>query len=954
MSSDTSFETKFFSLSIYDSVTSSRWMDLPREKILSTVMELIRVVAVRGLSFEKPLLRKLDKVFVNAVKHEWLNDTEIWKSVIPQLATLSGTDQNLWENTMVILNMLSEDIFDFGAGTMTSKKVGFLKQTLAVQFPHIERLCGIVLEQYVVNPAAVKPSLVNATLSTMSHYYKWVNITDITFKLVNIILTNIWDNVQFRIECVKCMCEIFSMEIPNFSPHEVSKIGPLKHQMFVWYSTVCEKLGQIPNRFTSHDRLFYEVLLNQVSIMFTSVVKCNIWLMFELADSGSNVVSTLIRATDLASDEGFKSFMAMWLGFTDSLVASRRSQGVVDPDDILTRFTPQVASCPPELLTELSKCVIGKMAQPPEVTISETEDGEIVREDSRETAEIDLYVVMAKILQNICFLNRSGIEGNLLQMLQNLIANVRNGGVGWASLLSKIVWSAGSIAGVTPSRESEQEERRFTFEIIRELLGLCNLHNSKTNRAIVASNVLFYCGKHHRFLRSNHKFLRTVFKKLFEFMLETTPGVKEMACDTFLVICRSCVHKLVVPIVEGTAQYSPFVDSLSDEICQYLSILDPLQICTVYEGIGLLMGAINGDLERQQNLCLKFTNPFLTKWQEILFLGNQNSGSLFDLNVTRDLSLFLRVLERLSFGIAHGNVVEPIIGRIYEDILRIYKLYSLEGTNTAVAVFKSVQKVKGDCLRLVSTYVSISVKDAELAPSVAANIIPRLLDYVLEDYKICVQTRNPEVLFLLASICRHLSNSIAPAVGSIWDKTFEPTRQLLSGRENPDHRFAFYTFLLELTRNCFEALLNHLIQFDQLIAYLETIVAGVENENPQISSISLNIVSEFLDKLQNQTIYQQIHCPLVGIIIGVLTDKLHDAGKEAQIRILQTLLTKGNACMPNETVQNLYTVLQKIGLKQWEIFTHTVLTVGIQNPDNFKQLMNDLKIVVQFGGQLDL
>jgi len=95
LSNATSLNTKFFALSIYDSVSASRWMELPREKILNTVLELIKTIAVRGMQEEKPLLRKLDKVFVNAVKNEWLNGTEVWKSVIPQLAGLSGTDQNL-------------------------------------------------------------------------------------------------------------------------------------------------------------------------------------------------------------------------------------------------------------------------------------------------------------------------------------------------------------------------------------------------------------------------------------------------------------------------------------------------------------------------------------------------------------------------------------------------------------------------------------------------------------------------------------------------------------------------------------------------------------------------------------------------------------------------------------------------------------------------------------------
>jgi len=47
----------------------------------------------------------------------------------------------------------------------------------------------------------------------------------------------------------------------------------------------------------------------------------------------------------------------------------------------------------------------------------------------------------------------------------------------------------------------------------------------KENKAVVASDIMYVVGQYPRFLKSNWKFLRTVVKKLFEFMHETFPGI---------------------------------------------------------------------------------------------------------------------------------------------------------------------------------------------------------------------------------------------------------------------------------------------------------------------------------------------------------------------------------------------------------------------------------------------
>lgn len=1012
LSPQSTVNTKFFSLSIYDSATASRWEELPKEKLLATVLELIKTFSARGAVEEKPILRKLDKVFVNAVKNEWLTGSEMWKSVIPQLAQLSGTDQNLWENTMTILCMLSEDIFDFGANSMTSRRVDMLKVTLSDQFPHVQQLCEMVLFQYLQSPAgSVKPSLVNAALSTMSHYLKWVPPqTLFGSNFIDTLIAKFWDPLAFRIETVKCLTEAFSVPVGPGQVADLAVTSAYQQKLSVWLSLVAEKMNHLPRAIviekkqpSSNERLFYETFFNQLSIMFFGLVKFNSFVLNNNMAIAAQLMQILVRVTDVAGEEGFKSFVSMWLVLTEQLVDGARRivnrPPLPDPLDILSQYTQATETVDSSAVTaavissylptlaELAKVLVLNMAQPPEVTIAENEDGEIERADTKETAEVDLYNSMSKCLQHITFIDRGIVEGPLLSMLKELSASVRATSVPntpWNSqLLSKITWAAGSIAGVTPSAEAEGEERRFTFEIIRELLALCNQHNTKTNRAIVASNVLFYCARHHRFLRSNHKFLRTVYKKLFEFMAETTPGVKDMASDTFLVISRSCAHKLVDTVTESGSTYPPFIDSLVPELQQFIKPLDPLHKCTVFEGIGVIVAAIP-DARRQEQLAHGFLTPYIEKWVQVLAAANTNPAVLFELEVTRELSLFLRVFDRLSFGISRGVAVEKIVTQIYEDMLRLYKVYSetvAQGANQNMVnweAFKLMRRVKGDCLRLIATFVDVSVKpkgakaDPAQIHSVAANIVPRLLEYVLEDYKNAkAAAKDHEVLQLLSALTRNLAESIAPAVGTIFEKMFATTREMLDSdpRAFPDHRIAFFEFLKNLNASCFGAMVAYLIQSDQLSPFLETVVSGVQSEHPQVADLGLSILNQFLENLVKMPptdcgpIYVRIFLPLITVVLTVMTDKLHDSGKETQIRILMHLLgvATSRVLEPALTLaqaqSDLNTVLSQRapGLvhSQREQFVQ-ILFASARDAEKFRRLMNDLKITVCYGGNLDI
>lgn len=69
---------------------------------------------------------------------------------------------------MVILKLLSEEIFDYSAEQMTQTKTKNLKNQMCGEFSEIFQLCSEVLEK------AQKASLIKATLETLLRFLNWI------------------------------------------------------------------------------------------------------------------------------------------------------------------------------------------------------------------------------------------------------------------------------------------------------------------------------------------------------------------------------------------------------------------------------------------------------------------------------------------------------------------------------------------------------------------------------------------------------------------------------------------------------------------------------------------------------------------------------------------------------------------------------------------------------------
>lgn len=145
------------------------------------------------------------------LKQEWPHN---WPTFISELVESSKTNLALCENNMVILKLLSEEIFDFSADQMTQTKIKNLKNQMCGEFSEIFNLCHEVLSE------AQKSSLIRATLETLLRFLNWIPLGFIfETPIIDLLMTRFLEAPDFRNVTLKCLAEIAGLNVgPEYDP----------------------------------------------------------------------------------------------------------------------------------------------------------------------------------------------------------------------------------------------------------------------------------------------------------------------------------------------------------------------------------------------------------------------------------------------------------------------------------------------------------------------------------------------------------------------------------------------------------------------------------------------------------------------------------------------------------------------------------------------------------------
>ena len=157
-----------------------------------------------SLKTQRTLLNKLNLVLISILKQEWPHN---WPTFINEIISSCHSNLSICENNMIILRLLSEEVFDYSADQMTSVKTRNMKTVMCNEFSQIFQLCQEVLA------TANQTSLVKATLETLLRFCNWIPLGYIfETNLIETLRTRFLPMPDFRNITMQCLTEIGGLQ----------------------------------------------------------------------------------------------------------------------------------------------------------------------------------------------------------------------------------------------------------------------------------------------------------------------------------------------------------------------------------------------------------------------------------------------------------------------------------------------------------------------------------------------------------------------------------------------------------------------------------------------------------------------------------------------------------------------------------------------------------------------
>lgn len=885
-------QARYFGLQILDDAIRARWKILPQEQrdgIKNYVVGKIISISSdeQAMNNERLFIQKLDLTLVQILKQEWPHN---WPTFIPDLVGSSKTSEVLCENNMHILKLLSEEVFDFSRDQMVTEKVKKMKDSLNGEFSKIYHLCEFILEH------SQRPSLLKVTLQTLQRFLTWIPLGFIfQTSLIDVLLNKFFPEDMFRNDTLECLTEIGNLN--DLEP----QYDPLFRKLFMGFLQQLQKVfspdTNLASSFESRSEKDH-VFLQGLALFLSGFLKAHLKIM-ETEESKESLITGLIylvRISEVPDTEIFRICLDAWHMLAQDLYKTEHNQPM--KGSILNlgsngRHGADVGNRKALYATVLSgarQVLISNMAKPEEVLVVEDENGEIVRETTKDTDVIAQYKTMRETLVFLTHLNCDDTESI---MLTKLTEQVDGSNWSWNNL-NTLCWAIGSISGAM----SEDEEKRFLVTVIKDLLGLCEHKKGKDNKAVVASNIMYVVGQYPRFLKAHWKFLKTVVNKLFEFMHEIHPGVQDMACDTFLKIATKCKRKFVTLQSDEAA---PFICELVESLPSIISDLESHQVQSFYESVGCMLNDKGGSvsIDRPALLSRLMEMPNRT-WKMIMDQARNNVETLVEPSTIKEITKILKSNNRVCGSV--GSLFTNQLQTFFLDMLNVYKVYS-ERISAAVqqqgeiatqmSLVRTMRSAKKEILRLLIIFIDKSGPPEAEPSAVASGFIPPVLDPILGDYQRNIAgARDPEVLTLFKTVVDKLKHHVLNDVPRITEAIFECTLEMITKNfeDYPEHRIRFYEFLRSVNMHCFPALFKLPPKHQKLV--IDAVVWAMKHTERNIADTGLDILNELLLNVGRtpeiaQGFYQQYLLALIQDVFAVLTDRLHKSGFKMHSTLLR-------------------------------------------------------------------
>uniref|UniRef100_A0A9J8A2B7 Exportin-1 n=1 Tax=Cyprinus carpio carpio TaxID=630221 RepID=A0A9J8A2B7_CYPCA len=206
--------TKYYALQILETVIKTRWKILPRNQCEGIKKYVVGLIIKTSSDAANVEVSELPLILFTILKQEW---PKHWPTFISDIVGASRTSESLCQNNMIILKLLSEEVFDFSSGQMTQVKAKHLKDSMCNEFSQIFQLCQFVMENSQNAP------LVHATLETLLRFLNWIPLGYIfETKLISTLVYKFLNVPMFRNVTLKCLTEIAGVSVSQYEEQFVS------------------------------------------------------------------------------------------------------------------------------------------------------------------------------------------------------------------------------------------------------------------------------------------------------------------------------------------------------------------------------------------------------------------------------------------------------------------------------------------------------------------------------------------------------------------------------------------------------------------------------------------------------------------------------------------------------------------------------------------------------------
>ena len=286
---------------------------------------------------------------------------------------------------MVILKLLSEEVFDFSSGQMTQTKAKHLKDSMCSQFSDVFTLCQYVLDN------SNNASLVGATLDTLLKFLNWIPLGYIfETKLIQTLILKFLTVPMFRNVSMKCLTEIAGVTVPHYDDKFIAMFNESMQQLETMLP-VDTNIKEAFRKGSDSEQMF----IQNLAMFFCSFLKEH-GALLEKQPAQEPLLKSLhylLLISEVDDVEISKICLEYWNALAADLYRESPFSSTASP---LFMSRPANSETPGRrkfyqpVLTKVRYIMISKMAKPEEVLVVENDQGEVVREFMKDTDSVNM------------------------------------------------------------------------------------------------------------------------------------------------------------------------------------------------------------------------------------------------------------------------------------------------------------------------------------------------------------------------------------------------------------------------------------------------------------------------------------------------------------------------------------------------------------------------------------